>query len=61
MVYARDERSAEALKFFKWSLENGQKLASELDYVALPANVVKQIEDSWAQIRDASGKPVLGD
>ncbi len=57
----KPERSVEALKFFKWSLENGQKMASELDYVPLPANVVKQIEASWSQIRDASGKPVMGD
>jgi phosphate transport system substrate-binding protein len=53
-------RSAEALKFFKWSLENGQKMAAELDYVPLPTNVVGQIQASWSQIRDASGKPVLG-
>jgi phosphate transport system substrate-binding protein len=52
-------RSAEALKFFRWALNNGQKLATELDYVPLPANVVKQIEASWRDIRDASGKPVL--
>ena len=57
----KPERSVEALKFFKWSLENGQKMATELDYVPLPANVVKQIEASWSQIRDASGKPVMGD
>jgi len=52
-------RSAEALKFFRWALNNGQKLATELDYVPMPANVVKQIEASWRDIRDASGKPVL--
>jgi phosphate transport system substrate-binding protein len=52
-------RSAEALKFFRWALNNGQKLATELDYVPMPANVVKQIEASWRDIRDAAGKPVL--
>lgn len=52
--------SAEALKFFQWALNNGQKMAVELDYVPLPPNVVKAIETSWAEIRDASGKPVLG-
>ncbi len=56
---ADPKRSAEALKFFKWSLANGGKLATDLDYVPLPANVVKQIESSWKDIKDASGKAVL--
>jgi len=53
------KRSAEALKFFRWAMNNGQKMAVELDYVPIPANVVKQIEASWSEIKDASGKPVL--
>jgi phosphate transport system substrate-binding protein len=53
------KRSAEALKFFRWSLENGQKLAVDLDYVPLPPDVVKQVKASWNEIRDAAGKPVL--
>jgi phosphate transport system substrate-binding protein len=52
-------RSAEALKFFRWALNNGQKLAVDLDYVPLPADVVKQVEASWKDIKDASGKAVL--
>ena len=52
-------RSLEALKFFQWALNKGQNLALELDYVPLPATVVKQIEASWKDIRDASGKPVI--
>lgn len=39
--------SKEALSFFKWALENGQKEASSLDYVPLPETLVKQIEDYW--------------
>jgi phosphate transport system substrate-binding protein len=53
------KRSAEALKFFKWAMYSGQKLAVDLDYVPLPPSVVKLIEASWNDIRDASGKPVL--
>jgi phosphate transport system substrate-binding protein len=53
------KRSAEALKFFKWALSNGQKLAVDLDYVPLPASVVRQVEGSWRDIKDASGKAVL--
>ncbi|MCL4183813.1 MAG: phosphate ABC transporter substrate-binding protein PstS [Burkholderiaceae bacterium] len=55
----RPARSLEALKFFRWALNNGQKLALELDYVPLPAGVVEQVEASWKEIRDASGKSVL--
>ncbi len=39
--------SEEALKFFKWSLEKGQPAAAKLDYVSLPAPLVKQIEQYW--------------
>ena len=53
------KRSSEALKFFRWALENGQKLAVDLDYVPLPADVVKLVKASWNEIRDTAGKPVL--
>ena len=53
------KRSADALKFFKWALDNGQKLAIDLDYVPLPAPVVKKVEAAWKDIKDASGKAVL--
>ena len=39
--------TAEALKFFQWGLEKGDKLAVSLDYVPLPDNAVKAIEASW--------------
>ncbi|MEH3022586.1 MAG: phosphate ABC transporter substrate-binding protein PstS [Pseudomonas oryzihabitans] len=42
------ERSKVAFDFFKWSLENGQKEASALDYVPVPDALVKQIEGYWA-------------
>jgi phosphate transport system substrate-binding protein len=52
--------TAETLKFFAWSFKNGGKAAEELDYVAMPANVVKDIQATWAsEIKDASGKPVF--
>jgi phosphate transport system substrate-binding protein len=45
----KDEaRSKTALDFFKWALEKGQQQAKALDYVALPASLVKQIEAYWA-------------
>jgi len=53
------KRAADALKFFKWALTSGQKLATDLDYVPLPAAVVKKVEAAWSGIKDASGKAVL--
>ena len=42
------ERSAEALAFFKWAMENGQAQAQALDYVPLPPELVQQVEAYWA-------------
>ena len=42
------KRSADTLAFFKWAFENGQAQASELHYVPLPPELVKQIEAYWA-------------
>jgi phosphate transport system substrate-binding protein len=51
--------AGEALKFFAWAFAKGGKMAEELDYVPMPANVVKGIEATWAaEIKDASGKPL---
>jgi phosphate transport system substrate-binding protein len=40
--------SKEALKFFAWSYKNGAKAADELHYVPMPANVIADIEKTWA-------------
>lgn len=37
--------------FFKWSLNNGQKMAEELGFVALPTNVVKMVEAEMKNIK----------
>ncbi len=57
---AKPEVAKEVLKFFDWAYgAEGDKLASSLDYVPLPDNVVKQIQTSWkANIKDSGGKPV---
>lgn len=48
-----------ALNFFAWAYKSGDKLAEDLDYVALPDSVVKLIEASWAkEVKGADGKPV---
>ena len=51
--------SSEALKFFAWAYKNGDKLADELDYVAMPANVKALVEKSWTAIKGADGKAIL--
>jgi phosphate transport system substrate-binding protein len=43
--------SADAIKFFRWSLEHGDKMAEELDYVPMPDNVIKLIEKVWSEIK----------
>jgi phosphate transport system substrate-binding protein len=52
-------KTADVLKFFDWSYKNGGKLASDLDYVPLPANVVGLIHEEWKTIKSKDGKPVL--
>ncbi len=37
--------------FFTWSLNNGQKMAEELGFVPLPANVVKMVEAEMKNIK----------
>ncbi|EGF30141.1 Phosphate ABC transporter, periplasmic phosphate-binding protein PstS [Oxalobacteraceae bacterium IMCC9480] len=52
-------KGAEVLKFFDWAYKNGGEMASELDYVAMPASVVKLVEDSWKlQLKDTAGKAI---
>ena len=52
--------SAEALKFFAWAYKTGGKMAEALDYVPMPAKVVKDIEKTWSDdIKDAGGKPIF--
>ena len=44
--------SAEALKFFDWAFRNGKRAAEELDYVALPDSLTRQIRERvWSQIK----------
>lgn len=50
--------ATETFKFFTWAFKSGDKLAAELDYVALPDSVIANIEKSWASVKDTAGKPV---
>jgi phosphate transport system substrate-binding protein len=52
-------KGKEVLKFFDWAYKNGSAMATELDYVPMPAAVVKLVQDAWkTQIKDAGGKAV---
>ena len=44
--------SREAIAFFNWAFEKGNKTAEELDYIPMPANVVKEIQNTvWLMIK----------
>ncbi|BBI99020.1 phosphate-binding protein PstS [Ferrigenium kumadai] len=59
LIHKTQENAAngkEVLKFFDWAFTNGDKMASDLDYVPLPENVTKMIRGAWkAQVKDAKG------
>jgi len=55
---SKDANTAAALKFFDWAYSQGGPLAEGLDYVPLPAAVVKQVEKTWQDSLKVDGKPV---
>jgi len=56
----KPEQAAEVLKFFDWAYKNGDKLATDLDYVPLPDNVVDQVRATWAKdIKNQSGQALF--
>ena len=58
-VQADAAKAKEVLKFFDWAYKNGGPAAVELDYVPMPASVVKLVQESWkANLKDASGKSI---
>ena len=58
-VEANPANAKEVLKFFDWSYKNGTAMAVDLDYVPLPASVIKLVQDSWkANVKDSAGKAV---
>jgi phosphate transport system substrate-binding protein len=62
LVYKTQDKPGNGLavlKFFDWDYHHGSKMAEKLDYVPMPASVVKLVEKTWAkEIKDASGKAV---
>jgi phosphate transport system substrate-binding protein len=61
LVYANPPDPAatgEALKFFNWAYQNGTQMAADLDYVPLPAALIKQVQTTWKTSIKANGAPV---
>ncbi|MDN5927782.1 MAG: phosphate ABC transporter substrate-binding protein PstS [Hyphomicrobiales bacterium] len=56
------EATADALKFFAWSYAKGDEMAGALDYVPMPDNVVKSVEEMWSKdIVGSEGKPLYAE
>jgi phosphate transport system substrate-binding protein len=61
MMHKAQEKPTQAmnsLKFFDWAMDNGDKMAAELEYVPLPDSVKALVRKQWGEIKDASGKQV---
>ncbi len=58
-VQADAKKGVEVLKFFDWAYKNGDAMATELEYVAMPDSVVEQVQQAWkTQLKDSSGKAI---
>ena len=58
-VQADAAKGKEVLKFFDWAFKNGGGMATDLEYVSMPAPVIKLVQDAWkVQLKDASGKAI---
>ncbi len=58
-VQDKPAQAAGSLKFFEWAYVNGDKQASDLEYVPLPTSLKDLVRKEWAKLADASGKAVL--
>ena len=51
-------KAQNVMKFFDWAYRNGSAIATELDYVPLPAAVQDSIRAAWAKDVLVDGKPI---
>jgi len=55
----KPENAKEVLKFFDWAFQNGAKMATDLDYVPMPAPVIDLIHSEWkSSLKGSSGQPI---
>jgi len=47
----KPEEAKEAIKFFHWALDKGDRMAEELDYVPMPDSVVTRIKQEMQKIK----------
>jgi phosphate transport system substrate-binding protein len=59
-VQDKPQQAAATLKFFDWAYSQGDKAATDLEYVALPDAVKTLVRKQWSELKDAAGKPVAG-
>ena len=58
-VQDKPAQASATLKFFEWAYANGDKTATELEYVPLPDSVKTLVAKLWAaEVKDATGKPI---
>ena len=57
-VQDKPMQATNSLKFFEWAYVNGDKMATDLEYVPLPDAVKALSRKAWGDIKDSSGKPV---
>ena len=61
LMHTAQDKPAQAtasLKFFDWAYANGDKAATDLDYVSLPDSLKAMVRAKWATIKDTAGKAV---
>ncbi len=51
-------KSAAAVKFFDWCYKDGGSIATQLDYIPMPASVATLVRAAWQKDVLAGGKPV---
>jgi phosphate transport system substrate-binding protein len=59
-LQSKPEQASASLKFFEWAYTaQGDKLATELEYVPLPDSVKALVRSKqWSEIKDAAGKAI---
>lgn len=57
-VQDKPAQGASALKFFEWAYTQGNQMAADLEYVALPDSVKTLVRKQWGEIKDGAGKTV---
>ncbi len=57
-VQDKPEQASQSLKFFDWAYANGDKMATDLEYVPLPDSVKVLVRKEWGRLKDGTGKAV---